>query len=316
MGIEWTDSDYIHYITNTTKKYNLDNISRTEAYQSFYLKHPEIKWSFLASIVSRNAGWNMTDLYLPPFQDMLDEQEKRKLFMTYERANWLIFSDAYPQLLVYQLSNKYNRPYFYLLSHYHVSAFMIAEWYHFWKTNDEQRLMNALIINEQHVIQNPVIKIPYFKYRVFMNLPYLIQDILRMSAVLLPTQSTKLYGEFVHNFSNVDQRIMLGKRIAASLFHKNRYPLFYDFAIHNPPTGSREDYEKYFNKKHIKSPMLRMVYPIINHQDRIRREWYDPKKIKNKWFQGTQPVLEEIGESFYKKRHMIYAYYHFKQLWT
>lgn len=39
-----------------------DNISRTVFYDQFYLKHKEIVWGYLASFVSRNAGWNMTDL--------------------------------------------------------------------------------------------------------------------------------------------------------------------------------------------------------------------------------------------------------------
>ncbi|GAA3327359.1 hypothetical protein GCM10020331_066980 [Ectobacillus funiculus] len=41
---------------------NRDNISRTHAYKEYYLRNCEIRWSFLASMVSRNAGWNMTDL--------------------------------------------------------------------------------------------------------------------------------------------------------------------------------------------------------------------------------------------------------------
>ncbi len=49
-------------IERQTKAKNADNISRTNAYKSFYDRHPEIKWSLLASFVSRNAGWSMTDL--------------------------------------------------------------------------------------------------------------------------------------------------------------------------------------------------------------------------------------------------------------
>lgn len=45
-----------------TDKCNLDNISRTNAYLRYYNKNQEIQWAFLASQVSRNAGWNMCDL--------------------------------------------------------------------------------------------------------------------------------------------------------------------------------------------------------------------------------------------------------------
>lgn len=41
---------------------NMDNISRTQSYQDYYVRNSEIRWAFLASMVSRNAGWNMTDL--------------------------------------------------------------------------------------------------------------------------------------------------------------------------------------------------------------------------------------------------------------
>lgn len=93
-------------IERQTKAKNADNISRTNAYKSFYDRHPEIKWSLLASFVSRNAGWSMTDLKGSLFQLGFRERQQRWFFLAYERANWLIFSDAYPQLLLYHWSKK------------------------------------------------------------------------------------------------------------------------------------------------------------------------------------------------------------------
>ena len=52
----------IHNIKKKTEIANVDNISRTQSYQEYYLRNSEIRWAFLASMVSRNAGWNMTDL--------------------------------------------------------------------------------------------------------------------------------------------------------------------------------------------------------------------------------------------------------------
>ncbi|MCY7784708.1 DUF2515 family protein, partial [Bacillus sp. S20C3] len=54
--------ELLSLIERQTKTKNADNISRTNAYKAFYDRHPEIKWSLLASFVSRNAGWSMTDL--------------------------------------------------------------------------------------------------------------------------------------------------------------------------------------------------------------------------------------------------------------
>ncbi len=161
-----TKDEHLHYILSETKKHNADNISRTKAYQNFYMQYPEMKWALLASMVSRNAGWNMTDLHLSPFRKILSTKQRNRLFMTYERANWLIFSDAYPQLLTYALSIHYNQPLFHLLSRFRVSRFMKKEWDYFWKHSDRNRLMTALIINEQNVIHSPVIKQDYFQYRI------------------------------------------------------------------------------------------------------------------------------------------------------
>jgi hypothetical protein len=306
--------DYLYYIINKTRKYNIDNISRTKAYQRFYIKHPEIKWALVASIVSRNAGWNMTDLYLPPYQKMLSQRERTQLFMTYERANWLIFSDAYPQLLLYELSLRNDLKLFDLLDDLHVSAFMKKEWLIFSKTKNKDRLMVALIINEQNVIQRPVISQPYFRKKVFLSFPYVLQNNLMLNAVLLPTSTGKLYGLFIHGFTNVNNRIKLGKKLATQLFHPVVYPSLMDFIQRVEHTGSRYDYERFLSVKFPKSPLLRTIYPIIDHQDNIRKDWYESGGIKKKWLSQEHDDIEEISKSFYNKRNLLFAYYHMKNI--
>lgn len=98
------EQQVVETIRLKTKQLNIDNISRTEAYATFYNNHPEVKWSFLASMVSRNAGWNMCDLQGKWFPELLSIETRDLLFLTYERANWLIFQDAFPQLLLYEIS--------------------------------------------------------------------------------------------------------------------------------------------------------------------------------------------------------------------
>ncbi|SHF55902.1 DUF2515 family protein [Ornithinibacillus halophilus] len=315
MDLENLHKHYIHYITKETEKHNIDNISRTNAYEKFYIKHPDIKWSLLAGVVSRNAGWNMTDLFLPPFKTMLGKHERQQLFMTYERANWLIFSDAYPQLLIYQLSFELGKPMFQLLEEFNVSQFMINEWNRFWENRNFNRLMIALIINEQNVIQSPVIKQKYFKHRVFLGIPYLLQDFLFMNAVLLPTVGKEIYGEYVHDFTNISKRIDLGKKLAAMLFHENIYHKLLNFIKNHPHTGSRYDYEKHHNLSFPKSPWLRLVYPIITHEDDVRIDWYKIRKVKKKWLLPIRPNIREVKQSFYKKRNLLFAYHHLHRLW-
>ncbi|WP_042145602.1 DUF2515 family protein [Paucisalibacillus sp. EB02] len=308
--------DYLYYIINKTRKYNIDNISRTKAYQRFFIKYPEIKWAIVASIVSRNAGWNMTDLYLLPYKKMLSDRERNQLFMTYERANWLIFSDAFPQLLIYELSLKNDLVMFDLLDDLHVSSFMKREWQIFSKTKDKNRLLTALIINEQNVIQRPVISQPYFRKKVFLSFPYVLQNNLMLNAVLLPTTTGRLYGSYIHGFTNVTNRITLGKKIARQLFHPDIYPNLMDFMLQVEHTGSRYDYEQLLPVDFPKSPMLRTVYPIIDHQDNIRIDWFKYGGIKKKWFFPEQSEVEDIGKSFYQKRNLLYAYYHVKNIFN
>ncbi|WP_244513331.1 DUF2515 family protein [Oceanobacillus limi] len=295
-----------------TKKHNLDNISRTIAYQRFYLQFPEIKWALVASLVSRNAGWNMTDLLIPTYRELLEPKDRERLFMTYERANWLIFSDAYPQLLLYKLSVKLQHPLFHLLKHYNVSTFMINEWFHFWKTKDCQRLMIALIINEQNVIQKPVIEQSFFKKRVFRSPPYLLQNLLSMNAVLIPTKSNKIFGHFVKDFTRTSNRIRLGKQIASILYSSGVYPKYMSFALAVDHTGSRNDYERYLMQPSSGNPYLRKVYPVITHQDIIRKDWLNSGGISKAWQTPISCKPKDISSRFYKKRSLLAAYYHMK----
>src|SRR5437763_11140503 len=111
------DQKVISQIQIETNRNNIDNISRTAAYFTYFKQHPDIIWSFLASMVSRNGGWNMCDLEGDIFPEMLEPKMRKQLFLTYERANWLIFHDVFPQLLLYQYSTKVNQPMFHLLSY-------------------------------------------------------------------------------------------------------------------------------------------------------------------------------------------------------
>jgi hypothetical protein len=286
--LSYDDHRLVQFILNETNKYNRDNISRTDAYFRFYDQHREIHWSFLANMVSRNAGWNMCDLEGQWFPHLLKKEIRERLFITYERANWLIFQDAFPQLLLYQYSTKIKQPMFHLLKYFHVSAFMEVEWHYFWLHRDYWRLLVSLIINEQHVIHKPVIDHPFYSNKVFRSFIFFFQDWLHFSSVLLPTCNGSLYGVSVSGFKDVNNRIDLGKRIATILFNEQLYPLFYKFASKTVHTGSRYDYECYFmNRKKRDTPFLRMIYPVIQHHIHEYKDWSERKRILKKWYKKT-----------------------------
>lgn len=96
----------IDKIKAQTKELNKNNVTRTRAYYQFYIQYPEIHWALLGHIVSRNGGWNMTDLKGDLYTRLLSEKDQITFFSFLERGNWLIFQDVYPQFLLYEQSVK------------------------------------------------------------------------------------------------------------------------------------------------------------------------------------------------------------------
>ncbi|WP_342432097.1 DUF2515 family protein [Neobacillus sp. FSL H8-0543] len=276
--------EIVSQIRSQTDKKNLDNISRTDAYFSFFKQNPDIIWSFLASMVSRNGGWNMCDLEGTIFQQILEPQTRKQLFLTFERANWLIFHDVYPQLLLYQYSTKIQRPMFHLLPYFNVSMFIQSEWYKYWRESNRERLTTALIINEQNVIHAPVILHPAYKKKVFHSLLFNFQDWLHFSSVLFPTCGGEVYGASVNGFRSLSKRINLGKRLVRILTHPRLFPYFLEFAEKTPHTGSRNDYEQYFKTRtNRKTPLLRATFPIMEHHQHKYEDWSKHRFINPFW---------------------------------
>jgi hypothetical protein len=291
------EQELIISILEETERRNVDNISRTISYASYYERNKEIRWSFLASMVSRNAGWNMTDLEGVWFRKALNKSTRDTLFMTYEKANWLIFSDAYPQLLLYEKSKQQNKPLFYLLRAFSVSRFMEEQWNNFWFRKNGNQLVTAQIINEQNVIQKPVIEHPFYKKKVFKSFIFKFQDWLHFSSVLFPTVHGELYGFSVHDFRKVGSRVELGKKLALLLFHVDYYPQFYIFSKRTVHTGSRYDYEQYFvQPKPRDTPFLRTTFPIIKHIKEHSDDWFYNQKVIKKWL---KPITKLETEELY-----------------
>ena len=99
-------------------RHNRDNLTRTAYYLAYWKAHPEVMWALLAHLVSRNAGYQMTDLrrqiercrrgsrWLRPIGDRVNAAARAErtfghLLRFLEAGNYLIFHDAYPQLEAY-----------------------------------------------------------------------------------------------------------------------------------------------------------------------------------------------------------------------
>ncbi|WP_442864094.1 DUF2515 family protein [Anoxybacillus sp. J5B_2022] len=233
-------------IHQQTERYNRDNVTRTEAYFFFFQRCPEVHWAFLAHLVSRNGGWNMTDLKGNLVPMVVASELIEPLFLFLERANALIFHDAYPQLLLYEKCKQQKKKLFHLLPYFSVSAFMRPFWEHFYETNDAPLLTVALIINEQQYIQQRVVEHPFFQKEVIATFPFLCQQWFGFNDVLIPYKNgrhTRLTGITVRDFADVSHRIEIGKALYGMLFYrKSLFRHVYRFARQTNHTGSRADF--------------------------------------------------------------------------
>lgn len=187
------ESKIIRNIRAVTASYNLNNVTRTKAYLSFYIKHPEIHWAFLAHMVSRNGGYSMTDLKNSLVSHFLSENERNSLFHFLESANALIFHDAYPQLLLYEESKKSGKSLFRLLPALHVSRFMEPVWAQFYETKQSDLLTLALITNEQQYVEQQLVS---KSSDILKSIPYLLQERCGFTNVIFPFKKEGMISIF------------------------------------------------------------------------------------------------------------------------
>lgn len=180
------EQDILHTIRTRTREANRSNITRTKAYYDCYREYPELHWSFLAHMVSRNAGWNMSDLKGGLMSDLMEPSAREDLYRMLERCNALIFQDAYPQLLLYSHSRRLGRSLFHLLPSFGVSAFMSPFWDRFWIERDSALLAIGLIINEQNYIEGRVVQNGYYQSRVLRKKAFSMHSKFQMNQVVFP----------------------------------------------------------------------------------------------------------------------------------
>lgn len=228
----------------------------------------------------------MTDVRGSLLRPILSEQKARALFHMFERANWLIFHDAYPQLLLYSESLHQGKALFHLLPYFGVSRFMVPVWHNFWKSNDSGLLTLALIINEQHFIEGRVVQNPHYKRAVLQTAVFKIQTAFDFNQVVFPVAGEpshpRLIGRTMHNFANIAHRIKTGRLLYHMLFHPKFHEYIRAWVNEHPHTGSRADYwpERFtadastlHNK--VYSPYLCDAWEKVEHHPTGYDDWYD-----------------------------------------
>lgn len=230
-----------------TAQANHSNVTRTAAYLDFYRRCPEVHWALLAHMVSRNGGWNMTDLQGELLPRLLTEHQRQQTYQMLERANGLIFGDAYPQLLLYELASQERCDMLRLLPGLGVSRFMEPIWAQFLEQRSSALLTTALIVNEQHFIESRVVNHSYYRTRVLDAFYFELQAALQFNQVVFPYsgegEPLALAGLVLEDFTNIHERIEFGKRLYALLFSIPEVASgTLAFACRVPHSGSRADY--------------------------------------------------------------------------
>lgn len=321
----------IREIKERTTQLNKNNVTRTRAYYQFYLRHPEIHWALLGHMVSRNGGWNMTDLKGDLYTKLLSEKDQLTYFSFLERGNWLIFQDVYPQFLLYEQSLNRSKTLFYLLPYLNVSTFMETMWNHFWKTDNRYTLTIAMIINEQSYLEKRVIQNDHFKKTVLNSVGFQFFDFFHFNHILFPyyedetKQKTSLFGDTMKHFTSLHERILLGKRLYSLLFRNEKtLSKVINWAHDHPHTASRKDYwphlfsdvnesfSREFYKRRTKkcqlrkganrlySPQLIYAWKDLDHEDAEKGDWFEDWHIVDYFIEKGENINGKIEDNYCK----------------
>ncbi|RFU70464.1 DUF2515 domain-containing protein [Peribacillus saganii] len=305
------ETKLVQSIREDTAKWNVNNITRTKAYWAFYNRNPEVHWALLAHMVSRNGGYHMTDLKGSALEHLIKEKEKQSYFLFLEHSNSAIFSDAYPQLLLYEqakrtgLSLRKNLPLF------HISRFMYPVWETFIKDPNPLLLTTALIINEQRMLQKRVLS-KQNHANILKKIDFQLQELFGLTAVIFPHKEGRqdlysLTGVIVNQFQDPKMRIMTGKKLYQLLFQDPKiYKGVCQFADSVTHTGSRSDYwDTIFTKNKfagkIYSPILVNAWSDIPPMQLSKADWFDDssyiEELKTYPIIPKQDITEKVLEN-------------------
>lgn len=283
----------ISQIKRQTLLLNKNNITRTQAYLEVYLNHPDLHWAFLAHMVSRNAGWNMTDLKRHNSSGLMGYDRISVFFSFLEKGNQLIFQDAFPQLILFAAGKRQNKDFSYLLGHFGISPFMIPVWKLFMKQQEKnfRMLTVSLIINEQSLLEKHVLKNPFYEQKVVNSLTFQLQERMGFTQILFPylyRNEMQVTGSTIDDFTSLKSRIEFGKELYMTLFFgKNVHQGAVAFGRESAHTGSRSDYmPEVFSTEadsmKMYSPLLEKAWQDYQHKTPTKLEdWFRPESSDN-----------------------------------
>jgi hypothetical protein len=193
--------EFTDHIIRDRPKLNLNNVTRTNYYLQYWQANPEIPWALLAHLVSRNAGYQMSDIarykeegfifsatpvpWPSPSSIIMERSLARASFALLEEGNFLIFRDIYPQLEAYALAKQNPLVYENIFNaltqdskNFGTDQFAVDQWLGFfnaaqdsafflpnwWEAPQVQRHSFGLICNEQNQIEDRLVNDPNHRY--------------------------------------------------------------------------------------------------------------------------------------------------------
>ncbi|MDQ3034697.1 MAG: DUF2515 domain-containing protein, partial [Myxococcota bacterium] len=232
---------------------NRDNVSRTASYLELYAwtrAHPaELPWLLMAHLVSRNAGYLMTDLAgrIDALRDPMLAAATTKLFVMLERANFLIFYDAWHHVCAHLLGESHT------LAPPRTPAFVCDAWARYESAcartgrtpsaQLERALVMDLVHNEQHLIERRAVH--HRELVPGLHMLQLVEVLGQERSLILPWPDRASYAPSIRvgDFASVERRIATGARIFdLALADRARRDAMFAWALEHPHTGSRAAY--------------------------------------------------------------------------
>lgn len=260
---------------------NCDNVARTESYLTLYghtiENPPDLPWLLMAHLVSRSAGYLMTAaaeaLEAPRWP--VPREAVLEYFYFLERANFLIFQDAWHHVLLHLLGRGEGmRP-------GRVPVYVREAWRRYQAATHgaavavpevERGLVLDLVTNEQNYIERRVVHSPRFARA--LGLVTLAEQGGQEGAVYLPGSAARIR---VGGFADLGRRIEAGRRIFDEvLAHGAERRRLFEWALAHPHTGSRADHGGRPGKA------LREAWPVSTVREG-RPDIHDPPEPDPGW---------------------------------
>jgi hypothetical protein len=235
---------------------NVDNVARTESYLELYAltraTPHDLPWLLMAHMVSRNAGFLMTRIaeQRDKGTSVFRREALEQLFLFLERANHLIFYDAWHHVIHYLLGKADE------LSATRTPAFVRDAWRRYRaippSAERERMLVLDLVHNEQRYIHRRVATSP--RFATARAMVRFTEHLGREAPLWFPASEAAIT---VGRFESLDHRIDAGRRIFDEVLQdRERREHIYRWARAHSHSGSRAD----IGGK--PGPSLRQAWPV------------------------------------------------------